>query len=82
MKDPVRVRTSNCEMTVEREYAEVFELEILDEPVIAHGRLRGVTRRNGRPVKPKANLPKATHKPTSTSAGGESGGVAADTNKE
>lgn len=68
---------------VSADYAKAFDLKVLkDEPLIAHGRLRGVFRLDGRPTKPKASLPKAipTPKTSSEPAGGEPDGVAVEKN--
>ncbi len=87
MKDPVRAIEGDVEITVEREYAQAMSLEILpDEPVYAHGRLRGVTRVGGRQIKPKVNLPKAIPTPTTPDAAsapdGPRGGIGAAESKE
>lgn len=85
MIDPVRVliHDGKYEQTVERDYAVAMDLEILEgEPVMAHGRLRGITRAGGRRVKPRTTLPRAgsanNPEPADDLVGEEPGGVAAD----
>ena len=80
MQDPVAVRlpASKFGKVVEREYAEVMELEVIDgEPTYAHGRLRGLFRLDGRPVKPETDLSPASQKSSRKSAEETDGGVAA-----
>ncbi len=74
MIDPVRVRlASGMEQTVESSYAKDNKLEVLkDEPVYAHGRLRGPSRKNGRPLLPETDLSSAIPTPTpGDKAGGQ-----------
>ncbi len=64
MNEPVRVRFKQgnavIESTVERQYADDNDLEVLpNESVWAHGRLRGPSRKNGRPLLPATDIPKA-----------------------
>lgn len=66
MNDPVRVtfKAGNAvyETTVERQYAEdnAETYTVLDgAEVYAHGRLKGVTKKDGRPLKPAADIPKS-----------------------
>lgn len=83
MNDPVRVAfkqgNAQYETTVEREYAEAnsdFYSILPDAEVYAHGRLKGVTKKDGRPIKPAADLPKAIpgEPATPNESGDEAGG--------
>lgn len=62
MRDPVLVLLprpkglAELEQVVEREYAEANELKIIDGPIYHNGRLRGVTRKDGRPFLPPTDL--------------------------
>lgn len=60
---------------VHKDYAAAYDLKVLkNEPLFAHGRLRGTFRLNGRPSKPKASLPTAI--PTSNAIDGPVDGAA------
>ena len=54
----VRVRKGDLEFNVGTAFAEVHGLEVLDESAWHGGRPRPVTRKNGRPRKPKVSVAK------------------------
>lgn len=59
MSDLVRVRIGGIEKNVGKAFAEINDLEVLDEPTTNRdGTLRGTTRKDGRPVKPKTSVAK------------------------
>lgn len=87
MKDPVIAQVSKTHAkAVERAYAENNGLTIIeDQPLYAHGRLRGPFRIDGRTDKPKANLPKAIPTPKKTTgkpAGGTTDGKSVEDPEE
>lgn len=90
MRDPVVVvlprkgNKADLEQVVEREYAEANKMKILeDAPLYQHGRLRGVTRKDGRPMKPVTDLASIpASKTTSKPADGEPDGGSAVTPQE
>lgn len=60
MSDLVRVRIGDVEKNVGAPFAELFSLEVLDEPTRRpDGSLRPPTRANGRPMKPKTSVAEA-----------------------
>ncbi|MCD4535643.1 hypothetical protein LRP67_16240 [Nocardioides sp. cx-169] len=57
MADLVRVRLDGVEKNVGREFADAYDLEVLDEsPYRGDGQLRPTTRKGGRPRKPKTTV--------------------------
>lgn len=57
MSDLVRVRIGDVEKNVGASFAELFSLEVLDEPTRRpDGSLRPPSRANGRPMKPKTSV--------------------------
>lgn len=57
MSDLVRVRIGDVEKNVGASFAELFGLEVLDEPTRRpDGSLRPPSRANGRPMKPKTSV--------------------------
>lgn len=57
MSDLVRVRIGKVEKNVGADYAEIHELEVLDEPTHNDdGTLRVETREGGRQAKPKTTV--------------------------
>jgi hypothetical protein len=60
MSDLVRVRIGDIEKNVGAEFAEIYELEVLDEPIKNDdGTLRGETRKDGRPMKSRTSVAKS-----------------------
>lgn len=87
MIDPVAVAINDkFGNVVERAYADALGLTVLDDqPVIAHGRLRGMFRLNGRPIKPKVRKGRAIPTTTDTDgtpAVGDDDGRAVETPEE
>jgi hypothetical protein len=69
MSDLVRVRVDDREFNVGRAHAEANKLDVLDEsPRFSDGSLRPVTRRGGRPRKPKVSVAEAAEKKAAESA--------------
>lgn len=67
----VELRDGKRGKVVSKDYAEARGLKTLpDESVIAHGRLRGIFRLDGRTNKPKARLPKAIPTPDASAETG------------